>query len=69
MFLYRDSDGVGNVNYTDVQLRWNYGVNGLDDKDSVELSVLAIEMVYIPTGPFTRRWSVSGSDSWSFCGR
>jgi formylglycine-generating enzyme required for sulfatase activity len=64
VFLYRDSDGVGNVNYTDVQLRWNYGVNGLDDKDSVELSVLAIEMVYIPTGPFYAGDGVfPGSDS------
>ena len=57
VFLYRSGDGIGNINYEGVQLRWNYsvsvnGVNGLADNDSVEVSVFAIEMVYIPTGSF-----------------
>jgi len=57
VFLYRSGDGIGNINYEGVRLRWNYGVdvngvNGLADNDSVEVSVFAIEMVYIPEGDF-----------------
>ena len=51
-FLYRDADGIGNVNYTGAQLRWNYGADGLNDEDSVEVCVFAIEMVYVPQGAF-----------------
>jgi len=52
VFLYRKDNGQGDVNYTGVQLRWNYGINDLDERDSVEVSVFAIEMVYIPEGSF-----------------
>lgn len=52
VFLYRKTNGTGNVSYENVQLRWNYGVNGLENYDSVEVSVFAIEMVYIPKGSF-----------------
>ena len=54
VFLYRNADsvGTGNVNYTGVQLRWNYGVSDLAEYDSVEVCVFALEMVYIPTGSF-----------------
>lgn len=51
-FLYRNSDGIGNVNFSGAELRWNYGVNGLADYDSVEVCVFALEMVYIPQGAF-----------------
>lgn len=51
-FIYKSADGIGNVNYTGAQLRWNYGVDGLSDEDSVEICVFAIEMVYVPQGAF-----------------
>lgn len=51
-FLYRNADGIGNVNYTGAQLRWDYGADGLNDDDSVEICVFAIEMVYVPQGAF-----------------
>lgn len=53
-FIYRDSDGIGDVNYTWVQLRWNYGDDGLDLQkgDSVALCAFTIEMVYIPQASF-----------------
>jgi len=35
-----------------VQLRWNYGANGLADADVAEIKVFAIEMVYVPQGAF-----------------
>jgi len=52
VFMYRSTDGIGNVNYVNTQLRWNYGVDGVLDNETVEVKVLAIEMVYIPQGPF-----------------
>jgi formylglycine-generating enzyme required for sulfatase activity len=53
VFIHRDADMVqDSVSYTGVQLRWNYGVDGLIDADSVEVCVFAIEMVYVPQGSF-----------------
>lgn len=51
-FIYRNADGIGNVNFSAAQLRWNYGIDGLNDEDSVEICVFAIEMVYVPQGAF-----------------
>ena len=51
-FIYRSADGIGNVNYLNNQLRWNYGIDGVLDNETVEVKVLAIEMVYIPQGAF-----------------
>ena len=51
-FIYRSSNGIGNISFTGAQLRWNYGADGLSDEDSVEVCVFAIEMVYVPQGAF-----------------
>lgn len=52
-FLYRDAVmAQGSVSYTGVELRWNYGADGLGDGDSVEVCVFAIEMVYVPQNSF-----------------
>lgn len=51
-FIYRSADGIGNVNFTGNQLRWNYGADGLLDNETVEIRVFALEMVYIPQGSF-----------------
>lgn len=51
-FIYRSSVGIGSVNFQNVRLRWNYGVNGIADDEIVEISVHAIEMVYVPQGSF-----------------
>ncbi len=51
-FMYRDANGSGNVNWTGIQLRWNYGQNGVADNDMIDIKVLAIEMVYIPQESF-----------------
>lgn len=50
--MYRSADGFGAVNWTGNKLRWNYGVDGVLDGDSVEVKVFAVEMVYIPQGAF-----------------
>lgn len=52
VFIFRDSDGTGNVDWDGAALEWSYGVDGLLDNDSVEVCVFAIEMVYVPQGSF-----------------
>jgi len=53
VFIYASAVmAQGSVNYTGVELRWNYGVDGLADDDRVEVAVFAIEMVYVPSGSF-----------------
>lgn len=51
-FIYRDADGSGSVNFENLQLRWNYAMDGLNNTDSVEICVFGIEMVYVPQGSF-----------------
>jgi hypothetical protein len=53
VFIYHNSDMPQSaVNYSDVELRWNYGVDGVNDADSLEICVLGIEMVRVPQGGF-----------------
>ena len=53
VFIYRSVDGTGTLTLMGVQLRWNYGADGLDDNESdVEVRVLGIEMVYVPQWEF-----------------
>jgi formylglycine-generating enzyme required for sulfatase activity len=52
IFIHRSANGNGNVSLTGTQLRWNYGTDGVNDGDLVEVKVFAIEMVYIPQGSF-----------------
>lgn len=51
-FIYRSSNGVGTFSLTDVQLRWNYGAQGVYDDAATEVKVFGIEMVYVPQGSF-----------------
>jgi formylglycine-generating enzyme required for sulfatase activity len=56
-FVYRSTDGSGN--YTaNVELRWNYGIQGLDQASIIDLKVVAVEMVYVTQGDF----NVGGGD-------
>lgn len=52
VFIYRDAAGAGSNNWDNIQLRWNYGLNGLNDNDLVTVKVFAIEMVYVPERAF-----------------
>lgn len=52
-FVYRSADGSGDVNYEGVQLRWDYVTDGVDPSSIVDVQVFAIEMVYVPEGPFS----------------
>jgi len=51
-FVYRSSSGTGAVSFTNNQIRWDYGTDGVTDTDKVRIQVFAVEMVYIPQGSF-----------------
>ncbi len=52
IWMYRSANGQGTVSWSGAKLRWNYGVDGVADNDSVEIRLFAIEMVYCPQGAF-----------------
>lgn len=52
-FIYRSATGSGTFSLNNVQLRWNYGANEVQDAAVVDVRVFAIEMVYIPQGSFS----------------
>lgn len=52
-FIYRSSNGSGSVNFTSIQLQWNYGQDGILDTNIVDIRVFAIEMVYVPQGSYS----------------
>jgi formylglycine-generating enzyme required for sulfatase activity len=51
-FIYRSQDGNGNNDWTNVKIRWDYGLNDIADDATLEVKVFATEMVYIPQGSF-----------------
>lgn len=52
-FISRRDIGSGTLATTQVELRWNYGANGVLNSDVPDLNIYGIEMVYVPGGPFT----------------
>lgn len=52
VFLYRSADGSGSFSLNDVQLRWQYGINGVRDDAVLQIQVFAIEMVWVPQTEF-----------------
>ena len=53
-FLQRSADGSGTLSTTGVQFVWDYGTPGVTDVQAelATIRVMALEMVYIPTGNF-----------------
>jgi len=51
-FVHRTADGNGSLNCAAMSLKWNYAATGLGGTNAVDVSVHAIEMVYIPPGAF-----------------
>ena len=64
VFITRLDYDTGNNNLDCVKLRWNYGLDGVGDNDSIQVKVFAIEMVYVPQGGF--HLGSGGSDSAHF---
>ena len=52
-FVHRSVDGSGDVEWQDLQLQWDYGVDGVSDADIVDVQVFATEMVYVPQAAFS----------------
>jgi uncharacterized protein (TIGR02145 family) len=52
LFIYRDANGTGNLSLAGVQLRWNYGEDGVGDDEKFYVKVFAVEMVLVPQGDF-----------------
>ncbi len=50
--VFRSADGSGTFTGNNMQVRWLYSVDNLASLNSVQLSVLAIEMVFVPQGAF-----------------
>lgn len=66
VFIYRDDTGSGSNDWDNVQLRWNYGDNGLGDNDLVTVKVFAIEMVYVPQASFELGDDSGGASTYHF---
>ncbi len=52
VLAHRTDPGTGNINWDGIELKWQYGTDGLVDADLVTVKVFATEMVYIPQGAF-----------------
>jgi formylglycine-generating enzyme required for sulfatase activity len=54
VFIYRDENASGSINWQKVKIKWYYGQNGLTDEQALNASVrlFAIETVYVPKGAF-----------------
>lgn len=51
-FLYRKDYGAGDIMVPGVSFTWNYASQGFVDEDDLVVKVFAVEMVYVPQGPF-----------------
>ncbi|HTP80324.1 MAG TPA: SUMF1/EgtB/PvdO family nonheme iron enzyme [Bacteroidota bacterium] len=52
VLVYRSADGSGTTNFTGIEIRWNYGADGVADTAVASVQVFGIEMVYVPQGSF-----------------
>jgi formylglycine-generating enzyme required for sulfatase activity len=69
IFIHRSDTGSTGTGYGDTRLRdiriaWDYGSDGLQNEDEVDIHLFAIEMVYVPEGNFYL--GSGGSESGSF---
>lgn len=64
VFVRRSSSGSGSFSAQGVRIRWDYASSGLGGTNDVDLSLHAIEMVYIPSGMFAL--GSGGGESGSF---
>lgn len=48
VFIYRKNVGNGSILIEDIQLQFNYRDYNLTDEDEIQVTVFAIEMVYVP---------------------
>ncbi|MEO0733252.1 MAG: SUMF1/EgtB/PvdO family nonheme iron enzyme [Bacteroidota bacterium] len=51
--IYRSSPGVGDISFSDLRFVFNYRAEGIDDNAEIDVRLFAVEMVFVPEGPFT----------------
>ena len=49
LFMFGTGFFMGPAGADSVQIRWNYGAQGIPDSSTIELRVFALEMAYVPT--------------------
>lgn len=52
VFIYRNNDGIGDINFQSVRLKWDFQNQGVNFGDVLDVAIFATEMVYIPEGAF-----------------
>jgi len=52
IFIYQNANGNGTFTLNGIELRWNYGADGVPDDSKIYVKVFALEMVYVPQGNF-----------------
>ena len=52
VFVYRSSASFGTFTSTGIQLRWDYGADGITGANNIDVKVFAIEMVRVQAGAF-----------------
>jgi len=52
VMVNRAQQSSGTYSATGMELRWNYGMSGVQNNDLPQVRVFAVEMVNIPEGPF-----------------
>ncbi len=48
VFLYRNANGQGDINWQNILLKWNYGENGVNNHDSVTVQVFVPNVMVLP---------------------
>jgi formylglycine-generating enzyme required for sulfatase activity len=52
VFVHRLTNGNGTVSAENIRLNWDYTLNNVQNSDTLDVRIFAIEMVYIPQGAF-----------------
>ena len=52
IFLHRAEEGFSSIDWDQVTLAWPLAGDGIDKSAVVEIEVIALQMVYVPEGPF-----------------
>ena len=52
VFLYRAEEGFGAIDWDGVSLSWDLSVDGVARESTIDLEIIALQMVYVPEGPY-----------------
>jgi formylglycine-generating enzyme required for sulfatase activity len=52
-FVHRSTAGAGTVTCANMRLHWNLAASGINSPADIDLTVMGVEMVYIPEGSFS----------------